>query len=218
MADIEKPIVYDVAIKKRILDFLDKSDLKSSDWSGDEIKDIRKLIRDYYRDLKGICVYCRKDISLRSASNCHIEHIIPKGKYLQFMFEPKNLCVVCCDCNEIKNTKESAGVLEEVTKGSKVYKMYPRSSNSFLVVHPHFDNYEEHIHHCGDFYVSKSVKGSYTIHVCELNRKIHKNGIDPMALTEPELFQMLNNFISEVNFTKKAILFNQIREYFIKIG
>lgn len=217
MADIEKPIMYTPEFRTRIIEFMARPDLKSSDWSGDDVKDIRKYIRDYYRGLTKKCFYCRKEISLRSVGNCHVEHIIPKSESLHFMFEPKNLCVICSDCNEIKSKKEVVEKLEEVTRGNKKFKMYPRSSNAFLVVHPHFDNYDDHIHCCGDIYISKSVKGSYTIHICELNRKIHKYGIDSMALTQSELFDIFTKLMDEDNFTRQAVLMNKLREYFIRI-
>lgn len=218
MADINKPIVFSPEINKRISDFEARADFKSSDWGCDEIQDIRKLIRDYYRDLTKKCFYCRKRISIRSVGNCHVEHIIPKSAYLGFMFEPKNLCVVCSDCNKIKSDKEAAGALEEVIKGKRRILRYPRVSTRFLVVHPHFDTYEEHIHQCGDFYVSKSTKGSYTIHICELNRKIHEYGMEANPLTESELFDMFSSVMSESNFTRRNKLMNDIREYFIRAG
>ncbi|MFP3598201.1 HNH endonuclease [Chryseobacterium sp. SIMBA_029] len=218
MPDIDQPIVYTPAIKKRILDFLSRSDLKSSDWSIDDIKDIRKFIRDYYRNITRKCFYCRKDISLRSVDNCHVEHIIPKSVQIQFMFEPKNLCIVCSDCNIIKSKKEVSGQIETVTKNGKLYTMYPRSSNAFIVVHPHFDNYDDHIHHSGDIYISKSKKGSYTIHICELNRKVHQYGIDSNPLTQSELFDIFHNIMNSNDIVQQSKYMNKLREHFIKAG
>ncbi|MDR2270447.1 MAG: HNH endonuclease [Sphingobacterium sp.] len=217
MADIENSITYTPQIKQRISELIAKSDFKSSDWSEEDISDIRKYIRDYYRDLTKKCFYCRKDISIKSANGCHVEHIIPKSKSLHFMFEPKNLCVVCNDCNEIKNNKEVLGKSEKVTKENRDFKRYPRSSNAFLVVHPHFDNYDDHIFRRGDIYIDKSPKGSYTIYICELNRKIHKYGMDSMALTQSELFDLFNNIMNEANYSKQIGLMNKLQEFFIRL-
>ncbi|WP_102978431.1 HNH endonuclease [Chryseobacterium scophthalmum] len=216
MADINNPVAYSPEIKKRISDFLSRADLKSTDWGEDDIQDIRKLIRNYYRNLTKKCIYCRNEISIRSVKNCHVEHIIPKSKYLGFMFEPKNLCVICSDCNEIKNNKEATGTLEEVVKGRKTIKLYPRSSDRFLVVHPHFDNYEEHIRKIGDIYIDLSTKGSYTIHICELNRKLHKDGLESMALTRSQLFDLFNEIMTCNNYTREFILMNKLKEYIIR--
>lgn len=216
MADINNPVVYTQEVKKRISDFLERPDLKSSDWGVDEIQDIRKIIRNYYRNLTKKCFYCRNEISLRSVKNCHVEHIIPKSEYVCFMFEPKNLCVICSDCNEIKNNKEVAGTLEKVVKGKKTLIQYPRSSNRFLVVHPHFDDYEEHIRKIGDIYVDLSTKGSYTIHICELNRKLHKYGMESMALTRSELFDLFNEIMNSDNYTREMMLMNRLKDYFIR--
>ncbi|WP_267406086.1 MULTISPECIES: HNH endonuclease [unclassified Chryseobacterium] len=216
MADIDKPIKFTSEFTQRISQKLSDPTFKIEDWSHEDLKDIRKFIRDYYRDLTKKCSYCRKEISLQSANNCHIEHIIPKSSNKKFMFEPKNLCVICSDCNEIKKNKEVEGNIDKVISNNKAYKQYPRSKDSFLIVHPHFDNYDEHIFHCDDIYIDLTPKGTYTMYICKLNRKIHKYGIEPIALSQSELFDLFNKIMSEKNFTKQSILLNKLRSYFIK--
>lgn len=216
MADIETPITYTPELNTLITSKISDPNFKSEDWSNDDVKDLRKFIRDYYRDISKECIYCKKDISLQSANNCHVEHIIPKSKNLQFIFEPKNLCVICSDCNEIKKNKEVEGIDDKITASKKVYIRYPRSSKSFLIYHPHFDNYNDHIFRCGDIYIDLTPKGTYTMYVCKLNRKIHKYGIEPIALSESELFDLFNAIMSEPNFTKRNKLYEKLRLYFIK--
>lgn len=216
MADINKPIKFNNEFLKRISLKTSDPNFKIDDWSHDDIKDIRKYIRDYYRDLTKKCFYCRKEISLQSANNCHIEHLIPKSINLNFIFEPKNLCVICSDCNEIKRIKEVENKIDRVTKRKEPYKRYPKSGESFLIVHPHFDNYEDHIFQCEDIYIDLSPKGTYTMYICKLNRKVHKYGIDPLALSKSELFDLFNKIMNETNFTKQGTLLNKLRSYFIK--
>jgi hypothetical protein len=211
MPDITSPVSYTAEQSVVISVKLKDKNFTYKDWGKDDLLQIRTHIRNYYRDLKAICSYCRKDISLRSASNSHVEHIIPKSIQRNFIFEPKNLCAVCCDCNEIKSEKE----VQNPLKRKKSYTFYPRSSNAFKVVHPHFDNYEEHIFKCGDFYIDLSQKGSYTILICQLNRKAHKFGIEPILLSKSELFDLMNKIMEETNFTRQGILMNKLREYFI---
>ena len=218
MPDISDPIVFNSGQKKIISAKLKDKTFKSSDWSESDLLALRVAIRTYYRDIqKGICSYCKKDVSLQSASNSHVEHIVPKSKELKFIFEPKNLCVVCADCNEIKRELETLKQEENPIKRKKKYRLYPRKSNSFKIVHPHFDTYDKHIFKCGDIYFDLSVKGSFTIMACRLNRKIHKYGMEPMLLSESQLLDLMADYAKETDFTKKQIVFNRLREYFTKI-
>jgi hypothetical protein len=214
MADIEIPISFSEGFKKVINEKLSDPDFKYQDWPNEDLLDLRRYIRNYYRDLTKKCVYCRKDVSLQSANNCHVEHIISKSSEpLKFIFEPKNLCVLCSDCNEIKKAKE---VEDKILKRNKPYRRYPNSSESFLIVHPHFDNYDDHIFKCEDIYIDLTPKGSYTMYVCKLNRKIHKFGIEPILLSQSALFDLFNEIMNEKNFTKQNMLLNKLRTYFIK--
>lgn len=214
MADITTLVDFPKEYRKIIKDKLLDTRFNHSDWSNDDLREIRKHIRNFYRNLIKKCTYCHKDISLQSANNCHVEHIIPKSLApIKFIFEPKNLCVICADCNEIKKNKE---VEDNVTKNKNI-KNYPRTSDSFLIYHPHFDNYDEHIFKCDDIYIDLSPKGSYTIHICKLNRKAHKYGIEPSILSQSELFDSFHAIMNETNFTKQNMLLNKLRKYFISL-
>jgi len=180
MADIGKPIVFTREQKQLIADAVATPSFTHRDWGAEDLEPLRSAVREYYRvKQKGRCAYCKKDVSLRSASNCHVEHIAPKSKYQQFMFEPKNLCVICADCNEIKREQEVHVREPDTIAPKKAPKQYPRSSNAFRIVHPHFDTYDDHIFVFGQFYVDKSDKGLFTIGACMLNRKLRKFGWTP---------------------------------------
>jgi len=92
------------------------------------------------------------------------------------MFEPKNLCVVCADCNEIKREQEVANEEPDPVHNGKTRKLYPRSSRSFRIVHPHFDVWEKHIQKFGPVFADKTDKGHFTIGACKLNRYLRKFG------------------------------------------
>jgi len=187
MPDIKKQISFSIQIRNFLKKKSKDPDFKYTDWSESDLEEVRKIIRNFYLDEQnGKCSYCRKDISLQSASNCHVEHILPKSKYLKFIFEPKNLCVICADCNEIKREKETFDYSNEILKNTDI-KLYPRSSSSFLIVHPHFDNYNDHIKILnGGNYIDLSPKGNRTIGVCKLNKILHKFGWpdEPSTLEE----------------------------------
>ncbi|MFT5822121.1 MAG: hypothetical protein ACI8ZM_003377 [Crocinitomix sp.] len=218
MPEISDPIVFNSGEKIIISAKLNDKKFNFTDWSDPTLLNLRIAIRRHYRNVqKGICSYCKKDVSLQSASNSHVEHIVPKSKELKFIFTPKNLCVVCADCNEIKREMETLSQEENPIKRKKKYTLYPRKSGSFKIFHPHFDLYDQHIFKCGDIYFDLSPKGSFTIMACRLNRKIHKFGMEPMLLSESQLLDLMSAYATETNFTKRQIVFNRLREYFIKL-
>ena len=182
-----------------------------TDWSADELMPLRSKIRGFYRSEQvGVCAYCRGDVSLKSAGNAHIEHIAPKSLHLRFIFEPRNLCVVCSDCNSIKRDQE---VLNEVPDTlSKSYSRYPRSSGAFKIVHPFFDDYDDHILIKGRIYIDKSAKGAFTISACKLNRYFHEFDVNDEFVDDEELIEKMNEFIEERSSLKKAYILNSLRD------
>lgn len=190
---------------------LDSMGFSHSDWGSDELMLLRSNIRAFYRtEQAGVCAYCKGDVSLVSAGNAHIEHIAPKSLYLTFIFEPKNICVVCADCNTIKRNQE---VLNEVPDTfSRVFVRYPRSPSAFKIVHPHFDDYDDHILVKGRIYIDKSLKGSFTIGVCKLNRYFHEFGVDDDFVDDDEIIAVMNSFMEGRSSSQKAHALNKLRD------
>lgn len=177
MSEIKSPVTFTNEILQRIASKTGTPAFTYQDWSSPELEPVRHHIREHYRqEQKGICAYCRGVVSLQSSSNCHVEHIAPKSKYRNFMFEPKNMCVVCADCNEIKREQEVMNEEPDPIRSGGVRKLYPRSSGAFRIVHPHFDIWNDHIQKFGAFYGDKSDKGHFTIGACKLNRYLRKFG------------------------------------------
>ncbi|CRM26678.1 hypothetical protein [Pseudomonas sp. 8 R 14] len=142
-------------------------------WGDNELLPVRREIREHYRNAQRLtCAYCLGPISSYSTFGAQIEHIAPKSQYLDFMFEPQNMCVVCPDCNEFKSNREA--LVKPVLTANRVN--YPKNSALFRIVHPHFDSYEEHIAKFNRLYVECSDKGGYTIYICNLNRFYRKFG------------------------------------------
>lgn len=198
---------------------MDDSTFSFKDWSHNELINLRSAIRSFYRsEQKGICSYCRKNISLQSANNCQVEHIAPKSLYRNFIFEPKNLCVICADCNEIKREQETLNSIKNTLLTRRARKSYPRSTNSFKCYHPHFDNYSDHIEIVGDyFYVDKSKKGHFTIGVCRLNRKLYEYGWEKEIVDDKSLVATMSEFLKSKSTIKKATLLNKLRHQIINI-
>lgn len=187
--------------------------LENFDWNSEDNEELRKEIRNYYRlEQKGICSYCRQTVSIVFATNCHIEHIAPKSIHPEYIFEPKNLCVICSDCNQIKRDQETIGEIPDTIK--KKYKTkYPDKSEDFLIVHPHFDNYDDHILIINGFYIDKaSKKGSFTIGACLLNRKLLLTDWEKEIIEETELLEDFNSYIDEPNNLKRQKILREIKK------
>jgi 5-methylcytosine-specific restriction endonuclease McrA len=182
------------------------------DWSCKELEPVRSFVRKHYRKVqKGKCAYCRKDVSLTSALNCHVEHIAPKSKYPQFMFEPKNLCVVCADCNEIKREQEVTNAEPDTVAPLSGRISYPRTSKGFRIVQPHYDEYSKHILVFQGFYIDRTDKGNFTIGACRLNRRLHEFGWDEEIVEDGELLDASKDLIEADDTVSKLAALNRIR-------
>ena len=132
-------------------------------WENDLVKPVRRNAKAYFiRKQKRCCCYCKQRVSSKNFKVWDVEHVLPRSSNPAFMFEPQNLAVSCPDCNTAKSNKK-------ISK-SKNYKRFPRSSNSYTIVHPHFDSYEDNIHVVGYIYSPKTLKGKETIIACDLLR------------------------------------------------
>lgn len=128
-----------------------------------------KIKKHYIAEQNNTCAYCQVNLHTTHGMVWDTEHIVDKDSSPQWMFEPLNLCVSCKDCNGAKGTRTS-------TKGN-TYKSFPRKSSNYRIIHPHFDDYDEHIKVAvpGAVYLYQTEKGRNTIEVCGLLR-YHKAG------------------------------------------
>lgn len=136
---------------------------QKEDWEKSALTDFKGRVRQHYRNQQNDrCAYCRMEISSATGS-FHIEHIIPKSLHPEWMYNPKNLCVACGNCN---SAKYNDNVLS-----SENYTNLPSNSSDYLIVHPHLDNYFEHIQIVdGLLYKGLTKKGKFTIKTCNLTR------------------------------------------------
>lgn len=166
-------------------------DFSHTSWGDEDLQPVRREIREHYRNIQRLtCVYCLGPVSARSAAGAPIEHIVPKSQHLSFMFEPKNLCVICPDCNEYKSSRET--LADPVLVSSRVN--YPTNPDLFRIVHPHFDAHEEHIGRFNRIFVEYSDKGGYTIYICNLNRFYRRFGRCDELLNDLALLEQTNEF------------------------
>lgn len=147
-------------------------------WENDSVIDIKSRIKKHYIFEQGqTCAYCKVDLHTKHGGIWDTEHIIDKGAFPQWIFEPLNLCVSCKDCNQVKGNKG-------VTKSGS-YSSFPNKASNYRIVHPHFDNYEDHIDVAvsGVTYRYKSEKGRETIEICGLLRyheQVGRKDVNPI--------------------------------------
>lgn len=163
-------------------------------WSDADLESVRCEIRDHYREVQRlVCVYCQGAVAMRSAFGAPVEHIVPKSQHVGFMFEPKNLCVICPDCNEYKGKREV--LVEPVLVANRVN--YPTDRMAFRIMHPHFDEYDDNIMRHNKVYIECSDKGGYTIYICNLNRFFRKFGRCDEFVNDADLVQRSERFYDQ---------------------
>lgn len=161
---IENAVIYE-DIHKELVEAFNSTNCTSSDWEKEEYKDLKTHIKNHYKDEQNFtCCYCHQKIKVDHNATWDIEHIIPRSLKPTFMFEPQNLCISCKDCNV---SKHATNVLK-----NQNLKKFPTKADQYLIVHPHFHKYEEHIEIVveGDLYRPLSDEGQFTIITCGLLR------------------------------------------------
>jgi uncharacterized protein (TIGR02646 family) len=200
MAEIANPFTYNVEQAQALAALVKSDQFSHRSWSSDELISIRSAIRTHYKnEQKGLCAYCRNPVSIHDALNCHVEHIAPKSKYPNFIFEPKNLCVICSDCNSIKRNQEVLRHEVDTIANGGGRKRYPRASSAFFIVHPHFDCWDDHIQIFGKYYVDKSEKGHFTIGACTLNRHLREFGWEPAVVNDEQIRLAMTSYLNSTD-------------------
>jgi len=149
-------------------------------WGDEKYSRVRKTIKDHYlKEQDYTCFFCKQRIVVKNNRAWDAEHLISKSSHPVFMFEPKNLCISCPDCNNEKNDKRVLDREDRVR--------FPTLSKAYKIVHPHFDNYEDHLKVIvpGELYQYRhnSKKGLFTYRTYGLDRFMEDagraKGIDP---------------------------------------
>lgn len=192
---------------------LNSLNFSSNSWGDTDISVLKERIKSHYiSEQNNKCSYCQQFIPSSNHRLWDIEHIIPRVDSKNFMFEAENLCAACVDCNGIKNDKK-------ITT-SRAQIRFPRRSNQFLIIHPHFDNYNNHILiiKVSMYYIALDEKGRKTIEVCGLNRFYQFSNYDP-AVQNDERIRMLSNRLCETtDDIEKRVLRNEIASISIGIN
>lgn len=220
---IDEPIAFSDAA----LEHIEKYDgVNYKYWNVDcpENSAIRKEIRGYYRSKQQFkCVYCNRLRQDFHGGQWDIDHVVPKQIYPHFLYEERNLVVTCKDCNQKKSNKN---VLAENTDASQ---NYPNQKENYKIIHPHFDNYLDHIdvsyNHSGMIiHKFKTQKGVFTFETCGLIRfsemlnetsEVNEENQTSLDLTDPlvlELSTNLDRLISELGGANQSVLADILRD------
>lgn len=144
-------------------------------WENEILQELKKKIKSYYREtLKEQCCYCRKNFDGEFDLVIDIEHILPKSKFKDLMFNLKNLSISCKRCN-MKIKKDDVSFLENIDE----IKVNFEDSSLYRFIHPNFDNYFSHLKNFTVTFNNKKIikyqvvpqssKGQYTYDYFRLN-------------------------------------------------
>ena len=143
--------------------------------------------------------YCRTKINFKGYKE-PIEHIVDKDDYPQWMFKPENLALACDECNTRKGRKDT---LRKPHRGSAAL---PIGSNFYRIVHPHYDNYEDHIEIEDDLFYRAITKdkGYITILICGLwHFQILMKRAEAKKIDNMDLYKTLAQRMHDVNVHRK---------------
>ncbi|MGO4245694.1 HNH endonuclease [Paenarthrobacter sp. RAF54_2] len=157
------PVVYSDQ-EQQIIDTFEAMAIKRGDyWNQATLEKLKLRIKKHYLTVqRSTCCYCRQVFPTNHARVWDTEHVVPRATHAHFMFTPLNLAAACPPCNGRKSDSQTLVNPSQVT--------YPTTGQDYHVIHPHFDDYKEHIVK-GDFnYVPLSEKGKWTIKHCDLAR------------------------------------------------
>lgn len=159
------PVQYSAPIRA-IVDAFDARQPEEKDpkyWNDDVVNPVRAEIKDHYIAEQGRrCCYCGREYPTDNKAVWDGEHIIAKTLAPQFMFEPCNLAASCKDCNIAKR--------EDEVRANPKRKTFPDQPQHYVIVHPHFDNYGDHIRWYGEVVRALTPKGKALIIMCDLLR------------------------------------------------
>lgn len=111
-----------------------------SSWNDDNVSDLKTKIKEALKERQSYCCcYCSRSFHGEFNFVIDIEHILPKHKYVNRMFELDNLAASCKRCN-----MKMKGRRLDFLSGSFDEKS-PYQQDGYLFIHPNFDKFEKHI-------------------------------------------------------------------------
>ncbi|WP_343306724.1 HNH endonuclease [Chitinophaga niabensis] len=144
-------------------------------WNDETLSDLKRKIKLHCLGLTTEqCCYCRTDFTNEFMMVVDIEHVLPKSKFGDFMFELFNLSVSCKRCN-MSIKKERTDFLLDLNQ----IRLQPQNAGQYLFSHPNLDNYFDNIEYLFKAKNDKKIikytpltdKGRFTYNFFNLNQK-----------------------------------------------
>lgn len=160
---IVNPVAFTDAEMEAINIIITSENFSHKSWGLKSLDSIRSHIKKHYiSEQKYRCCYCQQRLFADHGRPWDIEHVIAMALKCAFMFEPRNLALACVECNQEKRATP-------VVRGTRA--SFPARSENYRIVHPHFDDWSEHIEIEGEAtYHALTDKGRFTIYTCNLFR------------------------------------------------
>ena len=135
MLNLNNPIAYTRDEQQVISDVMATHASGKDRWNDTKMKPIKHRISvSCLTEQECCCAFCE---GILKEGDAPIEHITPKGRTPDFVFEPDNLVVSCTSCNSPSIKGENPTIQGAV---NPVYR-----DNNFIIVHPRIDNPDQHI-------------------------------------------------------------------------
>lgn len=181
-------------------------------WANPEAEPLKAKIRAALLPAGAVtfCCYCRLSMHQWHKMSIDTEHILPKGKFPQYIFKPVNLNVSCKRCN-MGIKREDTSFFLGAEDGEDPFR-----SEHYAIIHPNLDQADNHLrietHQVNAKLmvvyqiVGSSSKGRKTYEYFELE-KLEINSIDeaqglpavtPSETLPPEFARELNVIIDSI--------------------
>jgi len=110
-------------------------------WEDPTLEDIKQRIKTHYRNGNaGHCCYCHRSFRGEFKFDIDIEHVLPKSKFLQFIFELFNLNISCKRCNMLIKKERTDFLIDADSIAQN-----PQQSDRYHLIHPNFDYYFDYM-------------------------------------------------------------------------
>lgn len=202
---IQNPVVFSASDLSLISQKLASPSFSKDTWSDEDLISLKEKIKNHYvAEQNNTCPYCQQILRSSHGRVWDTEHIIPRSYAEKFMFEAKNLCACCIDCNSAKSHKR--------VTNSKAKVRLPLRPQDYFIIHPHLDNYHQYILviKAGFYYVALEEKGKNTIEVCELNRFYEFANYDSSLSGDDRILMLAEALGREADVMQKQQIRNEI--------
>jgi uncharacterized protein (TIGR02646 family) len=171
-------------------------------------KKFKQEVKDYYLFSQGRkCCYCSFELA-NDHSTFDAEHILDKSTHQHFMFELNNLAAACRPCNRAKNAKP-------VLAASNAYTSVPVDSLDYTLVHPHLDDWDDHLKYDSLNRIrpaNHSSKGKCTIDICNIHTLNSARLSDKFGRNRSSAEKLLRKFFDYKSKKKKMACLTLLRE------